>query len=407
LIAGAVGGLAILICGYFAIRLFDLDIGTSVILATFLTAALVLVAAVLKSRWASDRLPFSRVALPAILVCLLAFVAWDGAGRAFGKVLDGDTPIAMSVAADSTPSSGAAEFLLERQESEPPFRFVGYDPGNFFASKWRGGYRVEFRDPTIQSLLVNDRAMILGLEDVQGYDPVQVNRYVEFIAALNGVDQEYHELDVLPSGLDSPMLNILNARYIIVPESVPAGRPDLLHLSQRYPTVYKDDLVRVLENDAALPRAWIVHDAREVDSDLTLKILSKGTTDPAKTVLVEKAPPEVSAPDDSSAEEVNVVSNTGDSIRLSASASAPGMVVMSDVYDPDWKAYVDGKEVQLYVADHAFRAVPLPAGHHTVELRYEPLTLRIGMIISSIFGLLALLAGVTLASRAVAHRRHA
>jgi Bacterial membrane protein YfhO len=405
MIASAIGGLAILASGYLAIHIFDVDIGSSVVWASSLTAGLVLVAAILKSQWATARFRFAGFALLVILACLLAFIAWDGAGRAFGKVLDSDTPVAMNVAADNTPSSGAAEFLLSRQESEPPFRFFGYDPGNFAATKWRGGYRSEFRDPMIQSLLVNDRAMILGLEDVQGYDPVQVNRYVEFISTLNGVDQEYHELDVLPSGLNSPMLDILNARYIVVPVSVPPGRPDLLHLSQHYPTVFEDDLVRVLENDDALPRAWIVHDAREVDRDLALKLLAQGAADPAKTVLVEKTPPEVSAPADLSVERVSVVKNTGDSVRLTAIASTPGMVVMSDVYDPDWKAYVDGKEVPLYVADHAFRAVPLPAGEHTIELRYEPLTLKIGIVISIVFFLLATAIATALGLRFIRGRR--
>jgi Bacterial membrane protein YfhO len=400
MIAGAIGGIAILIGGYLATRHFDLEIGRPAIRATTLTAGLVLVAASLKSHWIVDRVRFSKFALPAILAFLLALVVWDGAGRAFGQIKDGDTPPAMNVAADNTPSSGAAEFLQSRQKTEPPFRFFGYDPGNFSASKWNGGYRYEFRDPAIQALLVNDRAMILGLEDVQGYDPVQVNRYVEFISALNGLDQEYHELNVLPSGLDSPMLNILNARYIIVPASIPPGRPDLLHLSQRYPTVYADDQVRVLENDAALPRAWIVRDAQEAEGDLTLKLLSQGTVDPARTVLLEKTPPVVSAPTDPSADRVTVVENAGDSVRLAATASSPGMIVMSDVYDPDWKAYVDGKKVPLYVADHAFRAIPLAAGTHSVELRYEPLSLRVGLVISLAFALLTFAIAIALARRA-------
>ena len=36
------------------------------------------------------------------------------------------------------------------------------------------------------------------------------------------------------------------------------------------------------------------------------------------------------------------------------------------------------------VADHVLRAVPVPAGEHTVELRYESSPLRIGLAISLI-----------------------
>ena len=39
------------------------------------------------------------------------------------------------------------------------------------------------------------------------------------------------------------------------------------------------------------------------------------------------------------------------------------------------------------VADHVLRAVPVPAGEHTVELCYESSPLRIGLAISLISGL--------------------
>jgi uncharacterized membrane protein YfhO len=55
---------------------------------------------------------------------------------------------------------------------------------------------------------------------------------------------------------------------------------------------------------------------------------------------------------------------------------------LSEVYDPGWRAYVDGESVPIYVADHALRAVPVPAGNHTVDLRYESRSLQIGLGIS-------------------------
>ena len=43
---------------------------------------------------------------------------------------------------------------------------------------------------------------------------------------------------------------------------------------------------------------------------------------------------------------------------------------------------VDGKPVELLRANYTFRAVPIPAGTHSVELRYEPESLRYGLLIS-------------------------
>jgi hypothetical protein len=123
---------------------------------------------------------------------------------------------------------------------------------------------------------------------------------------------------------------------------------------------------------------------------MALRLLSSGAVDPTQTVLIEKAAPEVSVPTEPSREQVTFKEDTGDSVRLTAIASAPGLIVMSDVYDPGWKAYVDGKEAPIYVADGAFRAVSVPAGEHVIEFRYEPLTLRIGLIISMFFTLVSL-----------------
>jgi len=63
-------------------------------------------------------------------------------------------------------------------------------------------------------------------------------------------------------------------------------------------------------------------------------------------------------------------------------AQAPGWLVLFDTYYPGWRALVDGKETAIERADVFFRAVPVPAGEHTVEFRYLPRSLVYGIIIS-------------------------
>ena len=82
-----------------------------------------------------------------------------------------------------------------------------------------------------------------------------------------------------------------------------------------------------------------------------------------------------------------------DRIRLETATAASGLLVLSEAYYPAWKAYVDGRPVPLYAADHVLRAVPVPAGEHTVELRYESWSLRVGILVS----LIACLALIALA----------
>ncbi len=51
-------------------------------------------------------------------------------------------------------------------------------------------------------------------------------------------------------------------------------------------------------------------------------------------------------------------------------------------YSDGWKAYVDGEEVSIMESDVMYMAIPISAGTHSVELRYETPYLRIGMVVT-------------------------
>ncbi len=53
-------------------------------------------------------------------------------------------------------------------------------------------------------------------------------------------------------------------------------------------------------------------------------------------------------------------------------SARPSYLVMSESFDPGWHARVDGKEAAVLEANLYFRAVPLTAGSHRVELFYRP-----------------------------------
>ena len=58
---------------------------------------------------------------------------------------------------------------------------------------------------------------------------------------------------------------------------------------------------------------------------------------------------------------------------------------------------MDGREEVIRRANLFFRAVPLPAGNHTVEFRYEPRSFTVGLAISAAT-LVALIVVTTLVS---------
>lgn len=279
--------------------------------------------------------------------------------------------------------SGAAVFLRERAEDGDLGRFFGYDPGIHPGDTTPQLYRFSFADPRTSALLLNNRATALGLQDIQGYNPIQPQRYVEVMRALNGFAQEYHEANVYPEGLGSPLLDLLNTRYILVPAVIPADRTDLRGLLAAYPVVYRDEDVQILENRSALPRAWLVHEARLVAPGEALPLLASGAVDPRRVALLEEPPPQdIGPPGATVGDEVIITAYGADHLAITVRTDAPALLVLSETDDPAWRAEVDGEPISVLTADHVLRAVPVPAGQHTVELRYESTPLRTGIAVS-------------------------
>jgi hypothetical protein len=341
----------------------------------------------------------------ALLVVLVLFVDLFAAGRAtlaeratadLGKDL---VKVDLSWYFEPT---GAAEFLRSETEGQPA-RYFGYGPRRL-GDGWSFNYNNRFAERDTKALLASNLGTPFGLESIQGYNAVHIARYDEYMTKLNGRSQGYHNADVVPQGLDSPLLDLLNVRYMIVPAAVDADQDELRKLKDAHPAVYGDERVEVLENREALPRAWIVHSAIEASQSETLKQLGSGGVDPRQTALLERTPPDLDRPEDPSADRATVTEYEADRIALQTATGARGMLVLSEAYYPAWKAYVDGEPVPLYAADHVLRAVPVPAGEHTVELRYESWLLRTGLAIS-LAAYLALLSLV--AARARRHRKKA
>jgi hypothetical protein len=76
------------------------------------------------------------------------------------------------------------------------------------------------------------------------------------------------------------------------------------------------------------------------------------------------------------------VERRSDYLRIEAVANGNGILVVNDSYWPGWKAVIDGRKVPVWRADFLVRAVPWPAGRHLLEMKYEPLELKIGGLVS-------------------------
>ena len=340
-----------------------------------------------KAKW------FRHAALTIGLIAILtADLAFGGivarAERLLTNPLDGIerlTPVNLATYYQPTPPGT----FLAQQLRDSPARFLGYAP---HVDGQELAYTFRFADPSTAALLVNNHALPLGLQDVQGYDASHLRRYDAYLTALNGQTQNYHDAVVFAAGLSSPLLDLLNARYIAVPVHV--DELDAAALERFPQTVYADSSVRILENPHAFPRAWIVHAAVQVapGGAASLAAIADGSVDARRTALLEEPPPVLVLPADSTQDQARLTTDEPNRLDVRTTTAAAGLLMVSEIYYPAWQAYVDGQQVPLYVADGALRAVAVPSGEHTVELRFESETLRTGLLISSAAaGLLVLL----------------
>jgi hypothetical protein len=82
--------------------------------------------------------------------------------------------------------------------------------------------------------------------------------------------------------------------------------------------------------------------------------------------------------------DVAVLSDRPDRLQVSARADSAGYLVVLDGYAPGWRARVDGRAAPVLRANAAFRAVPIPAGRHLVDLAYRPRSLWLGLLGTSL-----------------------
>jgi hypothetical protein len=238
---------------------------------------------------------------------------------------------------------------------------------------------------------------------VTDYEPFSSRRLRDFMAFLQREPfPENHAFygtfwALLPETARMKLVNIMAVRYVFIYQ--PAwfeewwdAPPAPLRL------VYEEDRVRIYENPAALPRAYVVHAVRAIaDETALLEALDAPSFDPSREVLLTEQPEAMeeggAGMDPDVPADVRFVRDDPEEVELLVRSKRPGFLVLSDSDYPGWVATVNGKPARIYRANYLFRAVPVGEGESTVVFRYEPASFRWGMRISLIAAAVWLVAG--------------
>jgi len=82
-------------------------------------------------------------------------------------------------------------------------------------------------------------------------------------------------------------------------------------------------------------------------------------------------PPPIALDGEQAQGSVEWLARSPNELRLSVRTERPALLVVADNWFPAWHATVDGEDAPVLRAYHSLRAVPVPAGEHTVEMRYS------------------------------------
>jgi hypothetical protein len=167
--------------------------------------------------------------------------------------------------------------------------------------------------------------------------------------------------------------------------------PEIINTSKYFKLAFAGPGFNIFENPGAMPPAFLVSKAQTAPRGEVLAKMLAPEFDPAKEAMVEGTPlPEIRGGGIREGEGARVESYTPERVEMTAGAAAPRLVVLTDVYFPGWRAWVDDHEERILPADYTFRGLPLDPGPHRITMAYQPQSFRIGLW-ASVGSLLSLL----------------
>jgi hypothetical protein len=201
-------------------------------------------------------------------------------------------------------------------------------------------------------------------KSIGGYHGAKMARYQDLIEK-----QIYNNIQNIiavfnsrptPAALDSVLagqhiLNMLNTRYIIYnPEAPP------------------------LVNNSEMGNAWFVKNYHMVDGPSEeMKALSD--FNPAQEAIVDKKFSKdlegMEANENDSTGQIVLTEYRANYLKYEATCPREELAVFSEIYyDKGWQAFVDGKPARHLRANYVLRAMRIPAGTHTIEYKFHPVS---------------------------------
>ena len=225
---------------------------------------------------------------------------------------------------------------------------------------------LDYRVLNFASNTFNENETSYYHKSIGGYHAAKLRRYQDLID--NYIAPEMQQLmsalakaggDMTKVKGDSifPVLNMLNAKYFIVP----------LQNNKTVP----------IQNPYVLGNAWFVDKLnyvnnanQELEALGKLNLRHEAVADARfKAVLGEATPQD-------STSVVKLTAYAPNQLTYEVKSATGGVMVFSEIYYPEWTATVDGKPAEIGRADYVLRALKVDKGQHQVVLTFDPKSVK-------------------------------
>ena len=199
-------------------------------------------------------------------------------------------------------------------------------------------------------------------KSIGGYHPAKLRRYQEMIdkyiapemqAAMQAIGSKGGVMSEVDGRKLFPVLNMLNAKYFIVP--------------------LQGNATTSIQNPYAQGNGWFVDKLTYV-ADANAEYAEVGKIDVSHEAVADKKFEAVlgnTQANDSTASVV-LTKYEPNNMTYTVNSAKGGVVVFSEVYYPGWSATIDGQPAELGRVNYILRALNVKAGKHEVVLEFHP-----------------------------------
>lgn len=203
-------------------------------------------------------------------------------------------------------------------------------------------------------------------KSIGGYHAAKLRRYQEIITAYISPEMQRMMPAISEAGGDMtrvdgermwPVLNMLNAKYIILPleggQTVPIQNP------YAYGNAWMADRI-----------SYVANANDELDGVGRIDLRHEAVADKRYEAVLGKATPQTGR------SQVSITAYQPNQLSYDVETDRGGILVFSEIYYPGWTATIDGQAAELGRVDYILRALRVSPGHHTVTLTFRPQSIQ-------------------------------